>query len=216
MPRKSKLLSLFLSLVFALLVLTASIAVPILCRAFYYAHIGPLRLEQQTGLSRAEIKQAYDEMVDFCIGRRTDFSTGVLPWSESGRAHFVDVRGLFLLDLGVLAACAAILAVCLLLRRRVRPYRFRGRGPGFWGAAGLAAVFAVVGALAAVDFDRAFVVFHALFFPGKTNWLFDPATDAIITILPEVFFRNCGILIVALLFLWCAILIVFDRKRIEK
>lgn len=51
-------------------------------------------------------------------------------------------------------------------------------------------VFLAVGGLAALDFDRAFVVFHALFFPGKDNWLFDPETDQIITILPQVFFRN--------------------------
>jgi len=202
----------FLAVVFALLVLTASIAVPILCRPFYYAHISPLELEAQTGLSRAEIRQAYDEMVDFCLGLRQNFSTGVLPWSAEGRAHFADVRALFLLDLAVCAACAAALLACLPLRRRLRPYRFRGRGPAFWGAAGLAAVFLLVGGLAATDFDRAFVVFHALFFPGKTNWLFDPATDGIIRILPEVFFRNCGILIVALLLLWCAVLIAADLR----
>ena len=71
-------------------------------------------------------------------------------------------------------------------------------------------VFLAVGGLAALDFDRAFVVFHALFFPGKDNWLFDPETDQIITILPQIFFRNCAILILAVLILGCASLIVFD------
>ena len=70
-----------------------------------------------------------------------------------------------------------------------------GPGPRLWAAAGLGIVFAVVGLLASLDFERAFVVFHALFFPGKDNWLFDPAVDQIILILPEVFFRNCALLI---------------------
>ena len=69
---------------------------------------------------------------------------------------------------------------------------------------------AVVGLLASLDFERAFVVFHALFFPGKDNWLFDPAVDQIILILPEVFFRNCALLIGGLILLWCAILIGTD------
>ena len=77
-------------------------------------------------------------------------------------------------------------------------------------AAGLAAVFLVVGGLAALDFDRAFVIFHALFFPGKTNWLFDWRTDPVILILPETFFRNCALLILALVMLWCAVLIFAD------
>jgi integral membrane protein (TIGR01906 family) len=210
--KQSKALSVFLSVAVACLVLSASIAAPILCRPFYYAHIGPLRLEASTGLEEAQIRQAYDEMLDFCIGLRKDFSTGVLPWSESGRSHFVDVRALFLLDLAVLAVSALLLLGDLLLRsrRKVQPYRFLGRGPGFWGAAGLGTVFAVVGLLASLDFDRAFVIFHALFFPGKDNWLFDWRTDAIILILPEEFFRNCAILIVALLLVWCAVLIVTD------
>ena len=78
-------------------------------------------------------------------------------------------------------------------------------------------MFAVIAALAAMDFDRAFVVFHKLFFPGKDNWIFDAETDAIINVLPEAFFRNCAILIVALLFLACILLLVLDarsRKRI--
>lgn len=210
--KQSKALSVFLSVVVACLVLSASIAAPILCRPFYYAQIAPLGLETYTGLEEDQIRQAYDEMLDFCIGLRKDFSTGVLPWSESGRSHFVDVRALFLLDLAVLAVSALLLLGDLLLRsrRKLQPYRFLGRGPGFWGAAGLGAVFAVVGLLASLDFDRAFVIFHALFFPGKDNWLFDWRTDAIILILPEEFFRNCAILIVALLLLWCLVLIVAD------
>ena len=41
----SKPLSIALSILIALVVLTGSIAVPLLCRTFYYAHIGPMRLE---------------------------------------------------------------------------------------------------------------------------------------------------------------------------
>ena len=74
----------------------------------------------------------------------------------------------------------------------------------------MAAVFLAVGALAATDFDRAFVIFHSIFFPGKTNWIFDWRTDPIILLLPEDFFRNCAILILVLLVFWCAVLIAAD------
>ena len=61
--------------------------------------------------------------------------------------------------------------------------------------------FGTLGGLVALDFNSAFLVFHALFFAGKDNWLFDPATDEIIDALPEEFFMNCAILIGASLIL---------------
>ena len=76
--------------------------------------------------------------------------------------------------------------------------------------AGLGGAFLIVGGLAALDFDRAFTVFHTIFFPGKTNWLFDPDTDQIINILPETFFMDCAILILAVLVIGCAALILAD------
>ena len=212
--KTSKILCASLSVLTALALLTAAIAAPILCRPFYYAHIGPMKLEERTGLTGDEIKTAFNEMLDYCLGAE-EFSTGVLKWSESGKSHFTYVRALFLLDLRVLAVSLLLLAALALIawRTRIRPARLLGRGFGFWAGAGLGAVFLLVGALAALDFDRAFVVFHALFFPGKDNWLFDPSADQIINILPQDFFRNCAILILALLVTSCAALILWDFRR---
>ena len=73
-----------------------------------------------------------------------------------------------------------------------------------------------VGALAALDFDRAFVLFHSLFFPGKSNWLFDWRTDPIILALPQEFFRNCAILIGAGLVIFSLSLLIFTGIRDKK
>lgn len=215
--KQSKALSALLAAAIALALLTGSIAAPILCRPFYYAHIGPLELEGQTGLTEAEIRTAYDEMLAYCLGGE-EFSTGVLKWSDSGKSHFTDVRTLFLLDLRIFAGSLAAIAVLLLAARLLRRSfaRLWRRGPCFWAGAGLGGVFLLVGGLATLDFDRAFVVFHTLFFPGKTNWLFDPDTDQIINILPEAFFMHCALLILAILVLGCAALICADFRRARR
>lgn len=215
--KKSKLLTVLLSVLTALTLLTAAIAVPILCRPFYYAHIGPMALCEKTGLTEGEIRTAFDEMLDYCLGG-DEFSTGVLKWSEEGKSHFTDVRKLFLLDLWVLAASAALLAITAVIVRHTgrRPARLLGRGFPFWAGAGLGGVFLTVGGLAALDFDRAFVIFHALFFPGKDNWIFDPRKDQIINILPQDFFMNCAILILAVLIIGCIALMVFDLMHHRK
>ena len=215
MKKTSRPLSVLLAAMTALTLLTGAVAAPILCRPFYYAHIVPLALEERTGLTRDEIKTAYDEVLDYCLGQRPDFSAGVLRWSDSGRDHFADVRGLFLLDLTALACALGALGALayLVWRGRTRPAPLLGRGPAFWAGAGLGCVFLIIAALAALDFDRAFAVFHALFFPGKDNWMFDPARDQVINILPQAFFRDCAILILAILVLGCAALIAFDLIR---
>lgn len=211
--KRSKPFFLILTCALMLFVLSASIAVPLLCRPFYYAHMALLELSAQTPWSAAEIRAAFDEMMDFCIFG-TPFGTGVLRWSESGMSHFADCAKLFRLDFLVLALSALTLLVCFFLRRRgLRPFRPLGRGSAFWAGSVLALAFLVIGVLAALNFNAAFVVFHRLFFLGKDNWLFDPAADQIILILPQIFFRNCAILIVALLFLGCAALIVWDLRH---
>lgn len=70
-----------------------------------------------------------------------------------------------------------------------------GRALRAWGKAlvggsalflGLAGLLALVCAL---DFNRAFIAFHHLFFTNDL-WLLDPATDLMIRLLPETFFAQ--------------------------
>lgn len=182
----------------ALAVLTGSILPVLLVRGFYTVQIGPLGICEASGLTR-----------------RPDFAAGVLPFSAEGADHFADVRGLFLLVVWVFVAAAGLLlagtVVCRLRRQRLP--RLGGRTPGFWAACGLGGLFLLIALLAALDFDRAFTVFHSIFFPGKDNWLFDPVTDPVILILPEAFFRNCAIAIVTVLLTVCIMLVVTGRKR---
>lgn len=210
--RRSRLLTIFLTAASICLLLSVSIAAPILIRPFYYAHIRPLALCEQTGFSESQIKTAYNEMLDYCLGVRDEFSTGDLKWSESGKSHFTDCRTLFLLDLRTLLASACALAALLLAAyfMKLEPARILSHGPMFWTGSLLGGGFLLVGALAAADFDRAFVVFHSLFFPGKDNWLFDPGVDEIILILPQTFFMNCAILILGILLAGCIVLIAAD------
>ena len=213
--KQSKWLTGLFCLLAAMALLTAAISVPILWRSFYYAHVGSL--EQSTGLSGLEIRTAFDEMMDYCIGTG-EFSTGTLAWSVSGKSHFSDVRTLFHLDLTVLALSAGGLIILLLTAKLGlwRPRTLWGGGPLFWTGMGISALLFAAGGLVALDFDRAFTLFHALFFPGKDNWLFDPNTDQIIIILPQAFFLHCAVLILAVLLAECVLCMSADRLYHKK
>ena len=209
---KSRIISILLIITLALFAVSAGIAAPILSRSFYKLHVRTLDLSGETGWTEQEILDAYDDVMQFLL-RDGEFGTGVLKWSEAGKSHFTDVRGLFRLDLWVFGLSGAFLILLLIISRRIRPARFLKRGPSFWAGFGVLILFLVIGGLGALDFDRAFTVFHSLFFPGKTNWLFDPNTDEIIQILPEVFFRNCALLAIGLILILCFVYMIVGRKK---
>ncbi len=211
---REKLLTVWQAMATAMTVLTGAIALPLLIRPFYYLHIAPLGLSERTGLSVEEIKACYRDVMDYCLGLRADFACGVLPFSESGASHFADVRFLFLLNMAILAVgIVSLLAIALLRRRGLVPCRPLGRGGAWWGCVGLGVTAVAVGLLAATDFDRAFTVFHTIFFPGKDNWIFDWRVDPVIVLLPQVFFRNCALLILTAALGGCAAILLTDGKH---
>ena len=179
-------------------------------------------LDDLPEMTMDDLLSVTDEMMAYLRGNREDLHVFTTMGGEYREffnareiAHMEDVRGLFLLVMWVFVAAAGLLltgAVVCRLRRQRLP-RLGGRTPGFWAACGLGGLFLLIALLAALNFDRAFTVFHSIFFPGKDNWLFDPVTDPVILILPEAFFRNCAIAIVTVLLTVCIMLVVTGRKR---
>lgn len=216
--RRDTVLSLVFAVALFCFILTFSIGLPIYCRPFYYAQIRPLQLEQYSGFTEAEIKEAYDQVLDYLTLPGKSFGTGVMAHSAEGAAHFADCKVLFDLNASVLLGSAAVLLLLWLLRRmgKTAPYRLGRRSAGFY--AGLAAVVlpVMVGAWAALDFDRAFIVFHSIFFPGKNNWIFDWRTDEIILVLPQEFFMYCAMLIGASVLLFAVILLMREVRQAKK
>lgn len=198
-----RMLSLLCTVCVALLLLTVSIGLPIYVRPFYYAHIDAYGLERISGYSGQEIRQAYDAVLDYLTLPGKEFSTGVFPHSAEGKAHFEDCKGLFDLNAGLMLGSAAVLAVLYLMRGKWGPYRLGRLSAPAWAAVLSLTAPMVIGALAALDFDRAFAVFHTIFFPGQTNWVFDWYADPIIRVLPQEFFRNCAI-VIGLSLVWMA------------
>jgi len=210
---KKRLLSVLCMVCVFLFLLTASIALPIYIRPFYYAHIDAHDLAQRSGYTQEQIRQAYDQVLDYLTLPGKEFGTGDIPHSAEGKAHFEDCKGLFDLNAGLLLGSGLVLAVLTVMRRKWGPYRLGRLSAPAWAAVLSVTAPIMIGGLAALDFDRAFVIFHGIFFPGKTNWVFDWYADPIIRVLPQEFFRNCAILI-GLALVWMAVgILVWEGKR---
>ncbi|HJC75224.1 MAG TPA: TIGR01906 family membrane protein [Candidatus Mediterraneibacter faecavium] len=147
-------------------------------------------------------------------GKEQDF------FNEQDRFHMGEVRDLFIGGLNIrLGACAAaVLCVLFLLFTRAdikkiipRSYRI---ALGVTGAAVL-----LIGIAAVVDFNAVFVQFHHIFFDNDL-WIFDPAEDYMIRMLPEGLFYDMVMRIGAIFVAGLAVLLVLsfipkilDRKK---
>ena len=126
-------------------------------------------------------------------------------FTETGAIHFEEVRVIFrwvyILGAGSLAA------LFVLLRRR------QDRSAACLRTAGLTvvAVPAFILALIAADADRAFVLFHKVFFRND-YWIFSYKTDEIIKILPQGFFIHCAVFIAAFWVISAAVLLICARR----
>lgn len=219
---KNKILTALFIIALALLLITVSIGLPIYCRFLYYIQINTLNLCENTGWSYDVIKTAYDEVLDFCtLAWVTEFSAGALKFSESGAAHFADCKVLFNINLSVMiCSAAAVLTLTVLhMCKIIKILKIKGRAAYFWAALAAVALPVVIALLVAiVGFDTAFIAFHSIFFPGKSNWQFNYKTDEIILCMPQEFFMNCVIIIAAGLAALAAGLILTDviLRRKEK
>ena len=101
--------------------------------------------------------------------------------------------------------------------------RLAGRGgswsrAAFWravraGAAGLGVGLLIAAVVAVTAFDAAFEVFHRLFFAAGT-YTFDPRTDRLVQLFPEVFWSETAIAVGAVA-LTLAVLVVVMSGRVR-
>jgi len=183
-----------LGLLTAVLVLVAATAICLglihLTDQPYLIDLGALNIPERAGITREDALLNYRAVMDYLSPfSKSEFELPTLVWSADGADHFADCKrifnGLYLLG----AVCTAAVTF-LAVRGKLRNARLLRVS----GAATLAIPLAVMAAVA-IDFDRAFVLFHTVFFPGKSNWLFDYDTDPVINILPETFFLHCALVI---------------------
>lgn len=188
-----------MAVITALFILSFAVTATLMFRPLYYRDIARLEIAEQSGYPEAEIRENYDALIDYNLSlKESTLHFPTLEMSEAGREHFREVRAIFQFFLRMFLVTAAAGAVGMALKKRRGEY-------GYLKAAGcLTLGFPLaLGAVIAVNWDAAFVMFHELMFDND-YWIFDPATDPVITILPDAFFLHCAVLILLLIFVGAA------------
>ena len=144
-------------------------------------------------------------------GQEQDF------FNEQDRFHMGEVRDLFIGGLNIRTGAVVTALICLafliaskacLKKILARSYQIA------LGITGAAVIF--IGAAALIDFNAVFVQFHHIFFDNDL-WLFDPAEDYMIRMLPEGLFADMvlriGLLFVGSLLIMLIISILAGRFK---
>lgn len=179
-----------LAFILTLTIISVSVVFTLAFRPLYYLDISALNIPEQSGYSEEEIRENYDVLIDYNLSfgsERLEFPT--LAMSEPGRIHFEEVRDIFNLFkyMAIAGVIVSIAGILFCIHRK--EYKFLK----------LTSILAValptvLGTLVALNWDWAFVAFHHLAF-NNDYWIFDPATDPVITILPDTFFLHCALMI---------------------
>jgi integral membrane protein (TIGR01906 family) len=167
-----------------------------------------------TRFSQAEVTTVTNSILGDLVLARGDFDVargGAPVLTDAERRHMRDVRGVFA-GFGLFVLVAAGFLVFAARRARERDSR-RELWTGIRnGAAGLAVVITIIGALSLVAFDAMFEAFHELFFPPGT-FSFDPATSHLVQLFPDQFWSDTTLAVGAIgLIAALAVTLVASRR----
>lgn len=201
-----KLTNILIGIIFTLFFISISVIIILNARSLYYNNIDRFELEKYSGLDRETIIENYDALIDYC----SPFYQGELKFpslasSESGTSHFAETKVLFVSFYYIAAITGIILLLIILYKKKRHDTSYLRTS-----AITIIVLPAIVGIATALNFEKTFLLFHKLAFRND-DWLFDPATDPIITLLPEEFFMYCAIGIVILVLAGSMILFLIDR-----
>lgn len=207
-------LNILLALVLVLFITSAAVVITLNFRPLYYWDIDLLNIAKSSGYSREEIVQNYNVLINYnSIFGPKELNFPTLAMSETGRIHFEEVKNVFIF-FEITAMITGIFSLAGILYRHYR------KNAGYLLLAGILTVGipAVLAVLIALNWDRVFVLFHKIVF-NNDYWIFDAATDPVITILPDTFFMHCALLILALVVLGsviCLLLYRHSKKKVKE
>ena len=178
----------------------------------YSLEIDLFKLTLQVTFSKDELLKNYNILLNYLTNPFVSkLSMPDFPSSEKGLKHFSDVKHLFHLT-------QAIFLILL-----IPSWRFLKNGMKekslflHQKTFAIAAITPFLVGLAGffIGFDNFFTLFHEVLFPGDSTWLFNPATDPIIWVLPEEFFLHCFLIFFVLYELIMLGLLLIGRKQLH-
>ena len=195
---------------------------------FYKKEYQKYEVTEDLDMNIDHVMYVTEHMMNYLIGKEEKLSVVTTVegkeqdfFNERDRLHMRDVRNLFLGGIKVGGVCLIVAAAILtMFKKREKDWkrlfcRAYSIALGVWLVIGV-----LLGIAFSIDFTTCFTIFHKLFFTNNL-WIFNPETDYMIRMLPEVFFydmalRIGGIFIISMLiFLAVSVFLARQAKKDE-
>ncbi len=203
--------NLFWALMIALFIISFAVVFVLYCRPLYYLDIRLLHLEESSGVAADAIRRDYDSIVHYLsVWNRAPLTMSTFAMSEQGRIHFADCKVIFDAVQVLCLATGILTLVSYFLHRH-------GGNSRYLRMAGILTILlpTVLGVLCVWRWDLVFETFHKVFFRND-YWLFDPALDPVILVLPDAFFFQCAVIIFAIVLAGGLICLIRAHRRKNK
>jgi len=189
-----KIINVISSVIFSVLIISAIIKFTVGFKQLYYFDIDYLNIPILSGLSKEEIKNNYDYMIDYNLDKESrEFELPSIKSSENGKIHFEEVRNIFQVlnkIFNISLIFSIIILIINILNKNIEFFKTTSKT--------LIVIPLILMVPIILNFDGSFILFHKLMF-NNDYWIFDPTLDPVINILPEEFFFHAGMMILILI-----------------
>jgi len=184
--------SVFLSLFF----LITSFFNVIFSEEFYHYEFLKNNISEEMNVSEKDLIEVYGSLIEYVKGSKDTLQVEVKVAGEKVEFfnqleidHMEDVKGLYIL-LKKIYFGIIIFMIIFFIMAVLRKISLRFIVTGQF----IVTIFLSISLIFVTlnNFTENFIVFHRMLFSNDL-WLLDPATDRMIVILPEIFFRNMGL-----------------------
>ena len=199
MKVKPGLLTSIIIVTLPLVLLFSSLQVFIFRQAYYNLQFSRHNIEEATGMEMQDLLYTMDEVLRYLQGNREDLVVVSYVngqereiFGQRAKEHMVDVQGLFQAGFFIRNVSLAFLLPALLFLAFKKKKRALAKTLA-WASCLPILAGCVLLAIMALNFSRAFVVFHEIFFSNDL-WILDPRREILIQMVPQGFFMDTALL----------------------
>ena len=213
----NSVLKILMGIFTAISIIAISTIIALNLRFIYKFIIDKYDLVNITGVSGENLMNDYSGLINYLQNpfiEQLRFKNFAM--SPYGEIHFYEVKRIFI-SLIIIALIFIIGNFIYVIACKIKGYKYFGRriiGNLNSGSNILIMFFIILVTAYIIDFSKAFIIFHNIFFKND-YWVFDENMDPIINALPEELFMIYGAIILGIIIIISITIKVINKKYIN-
>ena len=192
------IIKVFYGFLLALFTIGISVIISLNFKFIYSFSIDKYNLDQIGQVSKEILMKDYTTLINYLQNPFIDKLNFInFPMSNNGEFHFYEVKKIFL-GIYIITFIIFIFFIVLFIIKKYKSKKIYIYKLFNYGANMLIFIIATLLSIIFINFSKAFIIFHKIFF-NNDYWIFDERTDPIIKVLPEEVFKLYTLVIISII-----------------